>query len=395
MMYVNIGGSDSTGDGSIGNPYLTIPFALSTIIDASPTKRYAIIVGSGTFASNISLKANVEVRGANPIATTISGNVDINDASWTPAGNHRSGFQDCALLGSISFDFNATSSNEGKINLYNVRIGTAPTCTSFSPINQVTFQDCLFFNGMVQNGINMSLYSCEFVNGGTYQINSVSQSLSLCTAYGGGINGPVIFTYTAGQAINAVFLGFALGSTLALSGALNILSATSDSIPIRSAVSISGGAVLSLINDAAGVAYTPATPANWSVVPNNVQNALDEVASWNSGPWTPTFTSLTAVSSPTNVAGWYSRDSNVVTASFTVTFTGSAASTGSYSFDLPVTGTEFAAGTDLIGTVNFDNNDFSNAKIKAVPASIAGQVSFYPVIAGDADFSAFFQYSLV
>jgi hypothetical protein len=62
-IFVNKGGSDATGDGTQGNPYLTIAHALSTILDATTAKRYDIRVGPGEYAAPFQMKPWVGVTG--------------------------------------------------------------------------------------------------------------------------------------------------------------------------------------------------------------------------------------------------------------------------------------------------------------------------------------------
>jgi hypothetical protein len=71
MVYVNKNGSDTTGLGSINEPYLTIVKALSTILDATTTKRYTVEVGAGRFdeIGDIALVPYVWIIGRQNILT--------------------------------------------------------------------------------------------------------------------------------------------------------------------------------------------------------------------------------------------------------------------------------------------------------------------------------------
>lgn len=61
--------------------------------------------------------------------------------------------------------------------------------------------------------------------------------------------------------------------------------ATSDSIPIRSRVTITGTvSTLTRVDDAFGVAYTPSVAGNWAAPPpTTVQEALDRLAAATPG----------------------------------------------------------------------------------------------------------------
>lgn len=51
-VYVNMGGDDGTGDGSFGNPYKTIKYALSTISGSSITNKYGLFVAPGVYVED-------------------------------------------------------------------------------------------------------------------------------------------------------------------------------------------------------------------------------------------------------------------------------------------------------------------------------------------------------
>jgi hypothetical protein len=125
MVYVSKGGNDINGDGTINNPFATIPKALTSIVDAAPTKRYSIMVGPGNYIESFSLKANVMVIGVDPILVRIGSersSIDINDPTWSVSGDNRSGFKKVALVAStLTFDFAAQSSAEGELYFDNVR----------------------------------------------------------------------------------------------------------------------------------------------------------------------------------------------------------------------------------------------------------------------------------
>ena len=59
-------GSDTTGDGSEDNPFLTILHAQTVITDASPTKFYDIMLYPGTYVENVAEKAFVNIVGFIP-----------------------------------------------------------------------------------------------------------------------------------------------------------------------------------------------------------------------------------------------------------------------------------------------------------------------------------------
>lgn len=54
------GGDDTNGTGTEGNPWATLPFALSQITDASPTNPYKIVLAPGSYAeTDLAIKLNI------------------------------------------------------------------------------------------------------------------------------------------------------------------------------------------------------------------------------------------------------------------------------------------------------------------------------------------------
>lgn len=278
-VYVNKGGNDITGDGTMNDPFATIAKAMTSIVDAAPAKRYSIMVGPGNYIESISLKANVMVIGVNPIVVNIGSDesyIDINDPTWSVSGDNRSGFEKVALVAStLRFDFTAQSSVEGKLYFHNVRCNETPFFTAFSSINQAIIQNCMFFSGYTQTGMLIVLSNTDFVSGGLITVNSSVLGDTTVLATGGGSDGSFMSTYTSGKAISISLIGFTILGTLSASGSCNVRAAA-NSIP--SGISFKDGASLTFINDAHSLAYTPANPANWSTVPATVQEALDQLA---------------------------------------------------------------------------------------------------------------------
>jgi hypothetical protein len=99
-------------------------------------------------------------------------------------------------------------------------------------------------------------------------------------------------THTSGATIGlTLFAVTSPSAVLILTKGASALTATLDavSVPIRSLVTLNGGAVFTRSNDANGDAYSPTTPANWTVVPATVQEALDTLGASSGGGGTGTF----------------------------------------------------------------------------------------------------------
>lgn len=289
-VYVSKGGAGvSAPDGSQFRPFPTIPAAMASITDASPTKRYGIVVGPGVFNESFSLKANVHVVGLDPMLTRIGGAVDLNDVSWTPAGNHQSGFQNVSFVGTAPvFDFTLNGgSNEGKIFLWDCRCNGTMIFTAFSSINQGTLHDCFFFAGYTQTGMNLSFIACGFINGGSITVNSVNTGNipAVATFFGGGSDGNLSLLWTAGgggsHPVLAQFrdFGWDSSSVMTIDGAQASVTGTADAIP-PTVTLLNSAPSPTLVTRGHAIGYTPTTPADWvAPVPTTIQQAIDRMAS--------------------------------------------------------------------------------------------------------------------
>ncbi|MET1178153.1 exosporium leader peptide [Peribacillus simplex] len=300
IVYVNKAGNDATADGSECNPFLTVTAAMASILDASPTKRYAISIGPGNYTEPlIHLKANVQLIGTSTLLTRLSIPFDINDPSWFETGfqnDNRSGFVDLTLLSApLDFNFVTASSFSGKLFFVSVNLTPSPTFTALTTsVNQVNIRDSLLSSGYTQNGINMVMFA-SFVSSGNIIINSQATTDTQVNLVGGGINGNIIINVQSGHipidplnltsfAITEnIFNPFPNSGRLIVNGVNNVstrVRATVDSIPIRSRVTLVGtGTTLIRVDDAFGLAYTPANPGDWvAPSPTTVQEALDRIA---------------------------------------------------------------------------------------------------------------------
>jgi hypothetical protein len=228
QVFVNKGGSDITGNGTRYKPYASIASALTAIAllaDNTSTHRYAIMAGPGNFAEALVLEPWVYIVGTHQNTTRITAPTITFSANWTPAGDHRAGFNNVTMAGGpYTFDFNTVSSNEGKLTFQNVTWNTKPVFLAFSAINQVSMQNCYLLGGHAQTGINFTALQTSYQNGASIDLTSVNDGRNLPTifsAYGGGTDGPLNATWTVSGGSNAVTValyGFPIGGLVTLDG---------------------------------------------------------------------------------------------------------------------------------------------------------------------------------
>lgn len=164
-VWVTQDGSDTTGDGSVSAPFASIGSAMAAITTASPTNRWIIRLGPGSYTETgpIALKANVFIVGHHQRSTRVTSTGGwILDASFTPAGDHRSGAIGLTLIGDCTFDFNAVSSNEGKLYFNSCIFGGTISLTGFgtSGINQGEMKDCDLTGDLTISGVNWATTGC-------------------------------------------------------------------------------------------------------------------------------------------------------------------------------------------------------------------------------------------
>lgn len=103
LRFVAANGNDTTGNGSIEAPYLTLPVALAGILDASATKRYVVFVtGDVTLGAPLVLPPNIFIRGGGILQTRLTcPDVQLSAAAWDAAPNSAGGFADLTLDASV------------------------------------------------------------------------------------------------------------------------------------------------------------------------------------------------------------------------------------------------------------------------------------------------------
>jgi hypothetical protein len=154
-VYVAKNGSDDNV-GSELSPFLTISAALASITDASPTKRYVIKVAVGRYdEASVSLKANVFILGEDPSATRIGGAFTLA-SDFSGSADNRSGLSMVTILSACNFDWNAVTSEAGKLYFQNVAFNTALTLNGYNnAIAQVQMWNTIHFGNFTVSGINL------------------------------------------------------------------------------------------------------------------------------------------------------------------------------------------------------------------------------------------------
>jgi len=125
-VYVAQDGSDSTGRGTVNEPYSTIEYALNQITDSSATKPYLVYINTGDYTeTNLVLKPWIYING-NSSSLTVTGNVSL-DATWSGGGQLVfENFNDSDFQNDFTLDFDAaTQTGAAIVKILNVYGATA------------------------------------------------------------------------------------------------------------------------------------------------------------------------------------------------------------------------------------------------------------------------------
>jgi len=163
---------------------------------------------------------------------------------------------------------------------------------AYNQINQVFVQNCAFYGSWTQTGMNAIISNTFFINQNPIVINGIHNGDNFrtsFTAFGGAADGTLsaIFTPNIGTNDNAVVVNlnsFPVDGGITIDGAndpnavvVPFLSATSDSI-VGTVTLLNSAPFPVYLNAATAVAYNPSTPANWTILPKTIAEALDLIA---------------------------------------------------------------------------------------------------------------------
>lgn len=165
--YVNKAGSDTTGDGSFDNPFLTIAAAIASITDASATKPYTVQVAPGIYTTAFAFKAWVYVEGIDKSAVYLNP-VQANwiDASFA-AGAQDAGLSNVTLQTDLAVNFaTVASAGAGTFKLRDILLDTGAdlSFTGNNVLNVVDLQNIISI-GPVSSTLTMANITSNIASG--------------------------------------------------------------------------------------------------------------------------------------------------------------------------------------------------------------------------------------
>lgn len=195
IVWVSKGGSDVTGNGTFGKPYLTINHALSTITDAALAKPYVVMLGPGDYPESVAVRNAVWICGIEQNSTTISGALVSLSADFVTAGA-LGGFANVDLLPvAVTFDWDAAGADGGTVTLANVIVDTNLTLNAHDAAavgnGFANFMNVLLRGDYIQNGCRVEAFNFtqQFPGGPAFHITNMLNQSAVLECFGGGSDG--------------------------------------------------------------------------------------------------------------------------------------------------------------------------------------------------------------
>ena len=288
VIYVAKNGNDALGKGTQQKPYLTIEFAQDSITDASPTKRYVIMIAPGTYteASTFNFKANVAYVGmGNRNQTVISKTSGVLSTTLN-SNNARITIMNVGIFGGGATGFEVSNSGAGsttQADLFNVLIGLPfTTQASVSHINN--FRNVVFIgasygsSGPVTTYLQASQVSTYVNHGDATQAAAGTDQGALVMVNSFQFGTPGSNMVNVQGATYYHYASFVEKLTFDKKATDNSILFDS-SFPQRSNVTIVSTSGQVKFSDVENMIFAPAVSSDWSAVPSNPKAALDELAS--------------------------------------------------------------------------------------------------------------------
>lgn len=275
-VYVSKGGNDASGDGSIYRPYLTISKALTSITDASTTKRYQIIVGTGRFdESDIVLKPWIWLIGAQRTATRItSASTNITLSTAFTSGNYRFGLKDLLFSGSTNVIIDLQSlggSGSVVLEMQSAFVNNLFVFRGRSSADFIEIWSCQILSQfLVQTG--SGILRDSYLGSNVYVSDEGGGNVFM-TLSANAIEGDVTFNKTTSSTFEVSTVASIPAGSLVLSG--NGLSYETDAVSMPSSYTTIGSVTITFLTAATSIGFIPTNTSAWPVGTNTVQKALD------------------------------------------------------------------------------------------------------------------------
>jgi len=279
-IFVAQGGSDSTGNGSLGSPFATVTHALSTVSSPTSTSPYLISVGPGVFAEATPLVLTpwTWIRGVGNYGTTLnigSGTGALTAGSGFASADAMGGLYGLRIEGDVNLDMHAAGGAFGatieiafcsmvNLNMTGRATGT-DTLKLFTSFVDVTFSE---------NSVALLIEGC-FLPGITVRTDYANTTSSVWSC-----NWTGVIDLDASGAFGLTFTmtgSSPFADPVNANGAVRV-AVDSVSYPSYGGLNLTGGASVFRFNDPNGLFYFPTTGGDWNTAPTTAQEAIDTLA---------------------------------------------------------------------------------------------------------------------
>lgn len=286
VVYVNKGGNDVSGDGSIMKPYSSIQRALSSITDASPVKQYSISLGPGLYANSFAFKPYVGIVGTQPsgispgISTIATPSVTFDANSWAAAP------QGSAYFSFLSFNNGMALTLPNSVAALNFLACVINSDCSYTaaPLNVDPVQQSIVWGDTIVQRGNLNVQNCSFnlIYSTTEGNVFVTATPEAGNVHVGGLGGSLLgfvnlMSSGSNSQVNAILSGTAMTGGLIVDGANTLVTATSNAIP--PILSLANGAVVTRSTNANTLGFFSSAGGDWKApAPVILQDAVDRLA---------------------------------------------------------------------------------------------------------------------
>jgi hypothetical protein len=349
VAYVGKGGNDTTGNGSLNAPWLTLSHALATISGASSSQPWVVSAGPGTYSESLAFVPFVFVSCVDPStsACVLGGNLSL--ASSFSATGAVAGLSNFTVTGTTTIDYSAVSQSAGEVIFFNDMLGGAVSATGSGASNDDFVDEYQSENLSTTTATGLGLYTV-----GTVFLAATSIAGSTLgaewTSQGDAFSPSFAVSTGSTSTVGVLMLGTFV-QQLSLSGTGIAYDASVEGIP--PSVSVSSGASLANITystAANGLGYTPTTSGNWHAVPSTAQAGLDNLAALFPNLATPPTTGSAVVLTDTPSGGSAVLSWAAAGGGGTITLTGDTTGSGTTTIattTAKVNGTSYPAGGAL------------------------------------------------
>jgi len=303
-LYVSKSGSDDTGNGSAGNPFLTIAYALSVISGSSSDNRFAIYVSPGEYSDPWQIKpwtAIIGISGGNGVTPdgamlieitaptdTVGFSIDWETSRYSVGWMIGLGFQNHQ-----TWDESTRPGIQPQLNFLGCSFNAGASFLGPGTVgfDNVMWDDCLSYGGVTVKGWQfLWTRNSQFLGGsvnieaGPLGSNENTTWLSQNTSVGATISPTNVNLSQDGYGLffaKADLSNTAIVGDVTLDGYLTSFHATAEGVPC-SVTLLNGADFPVLMTCATGLAYDPATDGYWSNTPTSVSDALDQLAAKSS-----------------------------------------------------------------------------------------------------------------